>query len=100
MENDETIRKYEFVVIVNANQTSEVKDGIIKSVTEELTKHDVKVISTKVWMEKHKFTFEINKCKEGTYYLMNVESNGSMNDKITRLLKVKENVLRFMISVV
>ena len=100
MENNETITKYELVVIVDAHQTSEAKEEIIKDVTSELTKNGVKVINTQQWMEKHKLSFEIKKCKEGTYYIISFESDGATNDKITRVLKIKEKILRFMISVV
>lgn len=97
MEN-EKIKKYELVVIVDANQTSEAKDAIIKDVTDELTKNGVKVINTEVWLEKQKFTFEIDKHTEGTYYTVNFESDGSSHEAITKILQIKENILRFMIA--
>ncbi|MFT5169404.1 MAG: small subunit ribosomal protein S6 [Lysobacterales bacterium] len=100
MENNETINKYELIVIVDANQTSEDKEAIIKDVSDELTKQGAKVINSQVWMEKQRFTFEIKKLKEGTYYTVNFESTGATNDAVTRALNIKDKVLRAMISVV
>ncbi len=98
MEN-EKIKKYELVVIVDANQSSDAKEEIIKDVSEEVTKYGAKVINSDIWLEKQKLSFEIKKCTEGTYYVVNFESDGLTNTKITRALEIKEKVLRFMIAV-
>ena len=55
------------------------------------------MINSQVWLEKQKFTFDIKKKKEGTYYLFNLEMSGGHVVKLRKALKLKENILRFEI---
>ena len=71
MEKNELTRKYELVVIVDAKLTNEMKEAVRKEVTDTINKRGGKVINSQVWLEKHKLTFQIKKCNEGTYYLIN-----------------------------
>lgn len=96
MEKNELARKYELVVIVDAKLTKEAKDAVRKEVTDEINKHGGKVINSRVWLEKQKFTFQIKKCKEGTYYLFNCEGKGAVIEKIQSALKLNEKILRFV----
>lgn len=95
MEKTGLTRKYELVVIVDAKLTEEVKETVRKDVAGLIEKHDGKVINSQVWLEKHKMTFEIKKCSEGTYYLVNFEGKSSIIAKIKPLLKLNEKILRF-----
>ena len=97
MEN-ELVRKYELMVIVDARLNEEEKDAIFKEVADVVTKSGGKLINSQVWLEKHKLAFEIKKCREGTYYLVNFEADGIVNDKIKSALKLNERVLRSAIS--
>ncbi|MBF0483220.1 MAG: 30S ribosomal protein S6 [Candidatus Omnitrophica bacterium] len=97
MENKVLIRKYELVTIIDAKLTNDQKEAICKEVVEILQKVDAKVINSQVWFEKHKFSFDIKRCKEGTYYLTNFESPASSISKIRAALRLKEKVLRFEI---
>ena len=95
MEKNELIRKYELVVIVDAKLTSEEKESIRKESTDVINKHGGKVINSQVWLEKHKLTFQIKKCGEGTYYIINFEGEGEIIEKIRPSLKLNERILRF-----
>ena len=65
--------KYELVVIINAQLNQEEKDKVFKQATDGVLKGGGKVINSQVWLERHKFTFRMKKCSEGTYYLINFE---------------------------
>ena len=95
MEKNEQKRKYELVVIVDAKLTNESKETVRKEVTDLVNKFDGKVINSQVWLEKHKFTFEIEKCTEGTYYIINFEGESDVVNKMKPLLKLNENILRY-----
>ena len=95
MEKNEVIRKYELVVIVDGKLTNEAKEVIRQEVADVINKRGGKVINSQVWLEKHKFTFPIKKCSEGTYYLINFEGEGGVISKIRPKLKLNEKVLRF-----
>ena len=97
MEKNELTRKYELVVIVDAKSTNEAKETIRKEVTDLINKRGGKVINSQVWLEKQKLTFEIKKCTDGTYYLINFDGEGSVSEKIKPALKLNEKILRFSI---
>src|SRR3989338_8060534 len=91
----ELMRKYELMVIVDAKLGQEEKDRIYKEAVDTISSNGGKIINSQVWLEKHRLTFEIKKCKEGTYYLINFEGDGSVNEKIRSLLTLNERILRF-----
>ncbi len=98
MENTELLNKYELMVIIDSKLTDGEKEEARKEATEIVTKSGGNVINSKVWLEKHKFTFEINKKTEGLYYAINFESPAATIAKIRTGLKLKENILRFLIT--
>ncbi|MCA9402016.1 MAG: 30S ribosomal protein S6 [Candidatus Omnitrophica bacterium] len=100
MEKNELLRKYELVVIVDSRLSEEEKDGVVKEVTGYISKNGGNVVNSKVWLDKQKFTFEIKKKTEGTYYLINFESDGQGIDKIQGALRLHDKVLRSSILVV
>ena len=89
-------RKYELVLIVDAKLTNESKEAVRKEVAEAINKHGGKVINSQVWLEKQRLTFQIKKCGEGTYYLINFEGEGDVADKVKTGLRLNEKVLRFI----
>ncbi len=62
MDKNESVTKYELVVIVDAKLTNETKEVVRKEVADTINKHGGKVINSQVWLEKHKLTFLIKKC--------------------------------------
>ena len=97
MENSKVIKKYELMVIVDANLSKDDKDAIIKEVNDMIAKSGGKVINTQLWFEKQKFTFEIKKKTEGSYYLINYEAEKTTNAKMKSFLRLNEKVLRSLI---
>ncbi len=97
MVKSEILRKYELMLIVNAKLTQEEKDGIVKQVIEVANKVGAKIINNQIWQERVKLAFKIKKCNEGTYYLINFESNSLAIAELKQLLKLNEKVLRFLL---
>lgn len=95
MEKNELIRRYELILIIDAKLTNETKEAVRKEVTDLINKQGGKVINSQVWLEKHKFTFEIKKCGEGTYYVVNFEGESDIIEKVRPGLKLNEKILRF-----
>lgn len=98
MEKTELVKKYELVIIVDAKVANEEKEAILKDCTDAIEKYNGKIINSQVWLEKQKFTFDIKKRNEGTYYLVNFEMVGSGMGKIRAALRLKEKVLRYLIT--
>ncbi|MCB9772474.1 MAG: 30S ribosomal protein S6 [Candidatus Omnitrophica bacterium] len=90
------MNKYELAVVVDAALPQEQKDSIVKEASEAITKSGAKLINSQVWIEKHKFSFRMNKCWEGTYYLLNLESPTSAVLPLQKILRVNERILRFL----
>lgn len=94
MTKTQEMTKYELVLIVDAHLTAEQKDSTLKEVAETIQQVGGKVINSQVWFDKQKFTFEIQKKTEGTYYLINFEGGADVDLNIQPKLKLNEKVLR------
>jgi len=91
-----SVHKYELVLIVDAKLSNEAKEAARKEVTESIIKHGGKVINSQVWLDKQKLTFQIKKCGEGTYYLINLEGGSDLVEQLKVGLRLNEQILRFM----
>jgi ribosomal protein S6 len=91
------MEKYELVVIVDANSPQEKKESILKETTDAIGKSEGKVINSQVWLDKHRLTFRIQKCVDGTYYTINFEALPATVAKIRQYLKLNEQILRSLI---
>lgn len=87
---------HELVYIVDAHAAQSVKDDIAKQVQDALNKSGIKLVNAQVWIERQKMAFSIKKVNEGTYYLLNLEAQPSALTKLHGLLRINEQVLRFM----
>ena len=90
------MNKYEFVYIVDAHAPQSTKDEIAKQVADIAAKAEVKVAGSQVWLERHKMSFPIEKVVEGTYYLLNIEAPSASINKMHTLLRINEQILRFL----
>ena len=87
---------YELVYLVDAHASQTIKDEIARSVADALAKSGITVINSQVWLERHKMSFSINKLWEATYYMVNIEEPAAALDKLYGILRINEQILRFM----
>jgi len=90
------MNKYELVYIVDAHAPQSTKDDIAKQVADSLSKSEIKLVNSQLWLERHKMSFPIQKIIEGSYYLLNVEAKTSSIAKLNSILRINEQVLRFL----
>ena len=90
------MNRYELVYILDAHAAQSAKDEIVKQVNDAIAKSSVKVINSQVWLERHKMSFPLNKIWEGTYYMANLEAPGAAVNKLHGLLRINEQILRFL----
>ena len=90
------MNKYELVYMIDAHASQAAREDIAKQVADTAAKSDVKIINSQVWLEKHKMSFSIKKIWEGTYYLLNLEARSLAINKMQGLLRMNEQVLRFL----
>ena len=91
------MNKYEIVTIIDAAIPQEEKEIVIKDVGEAINKCEGKVIKSQIWLDKHKFSFNMNKRTEGTYYTTNCEMPCPSVAKLRTALKLNDKVLRSLI---
>ena len=90
------MNKYELVYIVDAHAPQNIKDEIAKQVTDSLAKTEVTLVNSQMWLDRHKMSFPIQKIVEGTYYLLNLEAKSSNVAKLQGILRMNEQILRFL----
>ena len=90
------MNKYELVYIVDAHAPQSTKDEIAKQVADSLAKAEIKLVSSQLWLDRHKMSFPIQKIGEGTYYLLNLEAKSSSIAKLQSILRINEQILRFL----
>lgn len=91
------MRNYEVMYIVR----TDIDEELVKSTIEkfktvitsgggEITKHDV--------LGKRRLAYEINKFRDGHYVLVHFSSESSVITELDRLLKISDEVIRFLIT--
>jgi len=90
------MNKYELVYIVDAHAPQGTKDEIAKQVADSVAKAEIKLVNSQMWLDRHKMSFPIQKIGEGTYYLLNLEGKTSGITKLQSILRINEQILRFM----
>ena len=91
------MNKYELVVILDAQKSSSEKEELYKGVQEAVTKSGGRVLNGQVWLEKNRMTFSLKRRTEGTYYAVNFQSESPYLTKIKELLRLNEEILRYLI---
>ncbi|MCB9756789.1 MAG: 30S ribosomal protein S6 [Candidatus Omnitrophica bacterium] len=92
------MNKYELAVVLDAALPQEEKDSIVKEAADAVVKSGGKLINSQVWIEKHKFSFQMKKSWEGTYYLLNLESPSEAAVSLQKVLRSNERILRFLMT--
>ncbi len=90
------MNKYELVVLVKSQSSQEEREAIFKQATDMVSKCGGKITNSQVWLEKQRLTFTIKKVKEATFYLIKFESPANTIDKMKQLIRLNEDVLRFV----
>ena len=90
------MRMYEIMYIVRADiEESAVKD-VTKTFEKILTDGKAKIVNKKDMGQK-KLAYEINKQKNGYYFLLNVEANADTIKEFDRKALIEEKILRHLI---
>tara|TARA_B100000287_G_scaffold400763_1_gene420243 strand:+ start:208 stop:765 length:558 start_codon:yes stop_codon:yes gene_type:complete len=93
----EKMKYYEILYAVHpALESGRLKD-IILSIQKIFEDMDVKILSTDVWGKK-KLAYLIEKQQYGTYVLVQFQSDGQVNQKISTELEHNPNILTYLIS--
>lgn len=88
--------KYEITYIIKPDVDDEAKKAIIDKYTKVITDNGGEMVEAKDW-GKRRFAYEIEKYREGSYYIMTftAEDAAAVNE-FDRLSKIDDSVLRSM----
>lgn len=88
--------KYEITYIIKPDVDDEAKKTIIDKYTKVIADNGGEMVEAKDW-GKRRFAYEIEKYREGSYYIMTftAEDAAAVNE-FARLSKIDDSVLRSM----
>lgn len=89
------MRAYETMLVLKADLEEATRDALISKYEQIVAKEGGNVQETNK-LGKRRLAYEINKNREGFYVLLNFEANTTTPAEMERLLKIDENVLRYM----
>ena len=87
--------KYELTVVVNAKIEDDERTATIEKVKEYVARYGGTITNIDEWGKK-RLAYEIQKMKEGFYYIIQFESETSAPAEIERHIRIMENVLRYL----
>lgn len=87
---------YELMFIIHPNTETEAHDALVERVEELIKSQGGNVTDLKKW-GKRRLAYEIDDQREGFYVLVNYEAEPKVTNEIDRVLKITEEVIRFMI---
>lgn len=88
--------KYEITYIIKPDLDDEAKKAIVDKYTKVIADNGGEMVEAKDW-GKRRFAYEIEKYREGSYYIMTftAEDAAAVNE-FARLSKIDDSVLRSM----
>ena len=88
---------YELMLVVNAGFSQEEKEAVYKEASDVLVKAGAQGVKGQVWLEKHRITFKMRGCHEGTYYLITFDSERAAIARIRESIRLNERIMRYLI---
>ena len=93
------MRTYEIFIIANPELDEESLNGIIEKVNSWITDGGGEIVKVDHW-GKRKLAYQIQKQREGDYYLITAKMDPSVIKEFNSNIKYVENIIRSMVSLV
>lgn len=97
------MKKYEAMFIIKPDLKDEEKSSVMKSIKEQISKHQGNVTQDQIWAERRKLAYDIfpigggTRFKEGMYYLVNFDSDPLVIAALKANYSLNEHILRFLV---
>ena len=88
--------KYELALVVNAKIEDDARAAVVERAKEYITRYGGVVGEVEEW-GKQRLAYEIQKMREGYYYFIQFEAEPEAPIEIESLVRIMDNVLRFLI---
>jgi small subunit ribosomal protein S6 len=89
------MNKYELAVVVNAKIEDDVRTATVEKVKEYVTRYGGTITNVDEWGKK-RLAYEIQKMREGFYYFIQFEADGTAPAEIEKHVRIMENVIRYL----
>ncbi len=89
-------RNYELMFILKPNLSDEVKKKVVSALTSIIEKKGGNITNEEDW-GRRELAYEIQKLKEGHYYLYNFEAPVDVPLELERKMRTTEEVIRWLI---
>lgn len=86
---------YEIMFIIRPDLEVEEREEVIKGLSSTIEKNDGKVETLLDW-HKRRLAYEINKHREGYYYLLYFKGSGTIIPEVEHYFRVNESVIRYL----
>lgn len=90
------MKLYEAMILVTTAEASRDWDGIVRHVTDTLTRNGAEAVDLRKWGER-KLAYEINHQRKATYILAHFQAPTNVIAEIRRELQLSERILRHLI---
>jgi small subunit ribosomal protein S6 len=90
------MRAYEMMAIIHPDLDSDTHEKALKKIEKLIEDNQGKIDSVNHWGKK-KLAYEINHLKDGSYSIFNFSGAPETIAEVDRVLKISDEVVRFMI---
>ncbi len=90
------MNNYEALFLIKADLEKEEQDKLVESIHEEITKRNGQLKGTQD-LYKRPLAYEINKYREGLYYLVNFDALSDIINSLRDAYKLNDSILRSLI---
>lgn len=92
------MKKYEVMVIINANLDDEARNGVLNGLQEVITSNGGSVANVDEWGMRD-FAYPIDHMKKGYYAVIKFAADNACVAEFDRLTRINKHVVRHMITV-
>ena len=89
------MNKYELAVVVSAKIEDDARAEVVEKVKALVSRFGGNVTDVDEW-GKRRFSYEIQKMKEGYYYFIHFESDSTVPAEVEQRIRIMDNVLRYL----
>ena len=90
------MNKYELALVVNAKIEDEERAAVVEKAKEYITRFGGTITNVDDWGKK-RLAYEIQKMKEGFYYIIKFESDSNCPNEVEAHVRLMENVIRYLV---
>jgi small subunit ribosomal protein S6 len=94
--SDQELHEYELVYIIQPELDEEAIKALDERVADAVKRNGGTIVSSEEWGQRQ-LAYEIKKHTEGFYLLHNIEMPSDATDDVERVLRISENVLRYLL---